>query len=142
LAGWLGGFFTGPAGVWMKGSLLCAGAILLLIFSVRDLKKASGVPCPGVSFKPLKGWPFLTGLVLGFYPCAPFAAGLAKATTLANPVTGTLFFLFLFLGTTLVLLPAPLIATGMRTPFFRRLGCFFGLVAGVWFLIEGVASWF
>ncbi len=143
LAGEMGNLLLkGPSGMGLRGGLLCTGAILLLVFSWRDLKKTSAGFCPGASLKPLKGWPFLTGLVLGFYPCAPFAAGLAKAASIANPIGGTLFFLFLFLGTTLILLPAPFIASRMRTPFFRRLGCFFGIAAGIWFLLEGAATWF
>jgi sulfite exporter TauE/SafE len=145
LSGFLGGFLlaqTGKGAVIVKGCLLVLAGGLLLVFSIRDYKVATGLPCPAGSVKPLKGWPFLTGLVLGFSPCAPFAAGLVKAASLGSPLKGGLFFLFLFLGTTLVLLPAPLLASRMRSLFFRRIGLFFGMVAGAWFLVEGVASWF
>jgi hypothetical protein len=63
--------------------------------------------------------------------------GLVRVFGLGNPAESLSYFFFLFLGTTVFLLPFPFIAVWLKRDFFRRMGIYLGLLAGIWFLVQG-----
>lgn len=166
-AGLAGHEVQGLASPRAKGVFLVIAAALLLAFSLwslwRDvrscpLKKMGGLPCmnifrtsDGKLGKPIslldlitekwlaKNLPWATGFLLGLNLCPPFAVGMVRVFGLGDLPKALAYFLCLFLGTTLFLLPLPLAAAWMRPDFFRRLGIYLGLLAGAWFLIQGLA---
>ena len=112
----------------------------LLAFSMRAL--VGGRECPGAGRGCVaRGFTFATGLVLGLNLCPPFAVALLKAAQSANLAAASVYFIALFLGTTVFLLPVLFAGTWMTSGFFRRVGAYFGILAGAWFLIEGVLRW-
>jgi sulfite exporter TauE/SafE len=142
----LSGLAAGLAGLavndlapaWVKSLFLIISAALLLAYSFWSLRRDIRL-CP--LEKPARlarGLPFATGLLLGFNLCPPFAVGLVRVFGLGNLFESLSYFFFLFLGTTIFLIPLPLVASWLRRDFFRRMGVYLGLLAGIWFILQGV----
>ncbi len=125
----------------LAGSLLSAAGLALAVFSVLSLRSASR-PCRGVPRGlRARGFAFLTGAVLGLNLCPPFVAALVRVGGIHDPAAASIFFLALFAGTTVYLLPAPAAAAFMGGPFFRRFGAYLGIIAGGWFAVQGALAW-
>jgi sulfite exporter TauE/SafE len=129
----------GLASTRARGVFLVFAALLLLAYSLwslwRDIRT-----CPLTKMGRLaRSLPWATGFLLGLNICPPFAVGMVRVFGLADVPKALAYFLCLFLGTTLFLLPLPLAAAWMKPDIFRRLGIYLGLLAGAWFLLQGLA---
>lgn len=126
----------------MKGVLLIAAAFVLALFSLVTLRRKSCF-CPGgreTGDRLAGGLPFLTGLLLGFNLCPPFAVAVFRGIEMAHPGRAAAYFGALFLGTTAYLAPAPFVSWWVSSDFTRRMGVYLGVLAGAWFLVQGVAA--
>lgn len=86
-----------------------------------------------------KRFPFLMGILLGLNVCPPFL--LAITYTLDNgggPLTGVLFFLFFFLGTSVFIIPLAFMGPFSQFPWLLRLSKVSLVASGVIFLGLGL----
>jgi len=142
LAAWTGRTLGAVFSPRMQGAMLAAAAAVLIWFSFRAItgrpRKFRGLRC----IVSARGYTLASGFLLGLNLCPPFAVAFARAMGLEDAGRAAIFFLFLFLGTTVCLLPLPFIAAFMRTEGWRRAGGYFGLIAGAWFAVQGMAQCF
>ena len=120
----------------VKGLFLAIAAALLLAYSIRNLWRDVR-SCPMTNAGHRTG-PLVTGFLLGASLCPPFAVGLVRAFGLADAAKAMVYFFCLFLGTTVFLVPVPILSVWMTREIFRRLGTYLGILAGGWFLIQGM----
>ncbi len=81
--------------------------------------------------------PFFLGLLTGISLCPPFLLAVTAAADRGGIVDSVLFFLMFFVGTTLYLVPLPLIGALQRYKSLRLIGRFAAGVMGVYYLYQG-----
>lgn len=122
-----------------KALLLILASLGLMAYSIWSLYQESR-GCPASRLSRRFGLPLAMGFVMGLNLCPPFAVAVVRAMEMANVARASLYFLFLFIGTSLFLLPLPLSAAFLKAGIFRRLGGYLGILAGLWFLIQGASK--
>jgi sulfite exporter TauE/SafE len=122
----------------ISGVLMIVAASLMLISSVvKTFPKFS--LCSLVSSKNIEGRvPFVIGFILGLNLCPPFIVGLIKILELRDIFLSSVFFITLFIGTSLYLIPIAFAASAFKTEFVMRLGLYLSFLVGIWFLVQGV----
>lgn len=82
----------------------------------------------------------ILGMVTGLNLCPPFLLAATAAAELGRPLSGLLFFLAFFVGTSVWLLP--LAFTGLVNRFepVRVAGRILAAMAGLWFAWHGIAT--
>ncbi len=120
--------------------LLTFASLFMIIFSLINTK------IKFCQFKKLsaisKGFPVITGFILGLNLCPPFLVALVNILKMKSILGSCIYFSFLFLGTTIYLLPVVFVSAVLNADFFRRLGTYLGILVGIWFLIQGVTGIF
>jgi len=122
----------------LNGVLMIIAASLLLVSSVvKTFPKLS--LCSIVSERKIgEGIPFVTGFILGLNLCPPFIVGLVRIMELKSIFLSCVFFVTLFIGTSIYLVPLAFAASAFRSETIMRLGQYLGFLVGIWFLIQGV----
>lgn len=122
----------------VQSVFLIIAACLMVIFSLsRSFPRFSF--CSMITHKYSEGgFPFITGFILGLNLCPPFLVGITKALSFQNIFLSVLFFVFLFAGSTIYLLPFPVLSGFLRSALFERLGRYLGFLVGGWFLLQGL----
>ncbi len=124
----------------IKGTLLILAALVVLIYSVWCLFREQACNACLHTRVSLKSLPWLTGFFLGINLCPPFALALVQAISIKDLVPTALYFISLFIGTTLYLTPAPFIINLLPQQTFKRVGAYLGVLTGIWFTLQGVIS--
>lgn len=118
--------------------LMVIASLIMIIFSLTNTK------IPFCQFKKLggiaQGFPVVTGFILGLNLCPPFLVALVNIIEMKSVFYSCVYFFFLFLGTTIYLLPVVLISATLNSDFFRRMGIYLGILIGIWFLIQGITG--
>jgi sulfite exporter TauE/SafE len=131
--GWLGktiGNRLPPAA--MSLAILVSGLWLLGYAFWRS--QSTGGPCEvGGRIGWIRRTPMILGFLVGINICAPFAAGLIRVLTLGNPLLGLGYFLALYAGTSLYLIPFVGLGSLAKRPRLQRIGQLTCLLAGLWF---------
>jgi sulfite exporter TauE/SafE len=123
----------------LVGSILLASGALLVVSTLRAY--AGKAACLVLARKlPDRGFPWLTGFLLGLNLCPPMLAGFARLVSLGSLPGALVYFHAFFAGTTLFLAALPLLSTFLVSAYFRRLGNHLGLLFGIWFVIQGVLT--
>ncbi|HNW92606.1 MAG TPA: sulfite exporter TauE/SafE family protein, partial [bacterium] len=127
LAGWLGGMVAaerlGATTPW-----LYLGAAALLLWSLRRR--------PGASCGCRRRWPMLAlGFATGFNLCPPFLAAAGVALTIGSIAPALVFFTAFFVGTSLPLLPLPLVAPASRRVAVVAVARAAGVFAAGWLIV-------
>ncbi len=137
-AGLAGGAIEDVGSPRIKGILLVTASVGLIVFSAWcGLRKTCFCPGKGGS-RLARSFPFMTGLVLGLNLCPPFVVALLRALDMADVGKSVGFFVSMFLGTTIYLIPAPFVVWLLASDAARRMGLYLGVLGGVWFLIRGL----
>jgi sulfite exporter TauE/SafE len=139
-AGWVGQyvFVAGPLSHWLQGGVLLATGTLLLAYAlVTSFPQWSW--CQALHHRNLdRQTPLVLGLLTGLNICPPFLAALAEAGVSGGPLAGALVLSSFFAGTSLILLPLPVIGWFGRSPAVQIAGRLAAGLAGVWFLVQGI----
>ena len=118
--------------------LMVIASLIMINFSLTSTK------IPFCQFKKLggiaKGFPLVTGFILGLNLCPPFLVALVNIIEMQSIFYSCIYFFFLFLGTTIYLLPLVLVSATLKSDFFRRIGIYLGILIGIWFLIQGITG--
>jgi len=118
--------------------LLMLASLFMIIFSLINTK------IKFCQFRRLgaisKSFPVITGFILGLNLCPPFLVALVNILKMKSILGSCIYFLFLFLGTTIYLLPVVFVSAALNSGFFRRMGMYLGFLAGIWFLIQGITG--
>jgi sulfite exporter TauE/SafE len=124
----------------IEGMVFIAAATLLLVFLLLRIYRPKPHNCKhhNHSSKFRTSLPFLTGLILGVHICPTFLIALFKVVTIGDFFKASLYFISLFIGSTIYLLPVPFITDLVSTDLLKRLGIYLGFLIGIWFLIQGV----
>ncbi len=140
---------AGFIGIFLEGGLKRISAVFLIIaslcmifFSIFHLSPESPFCRPWIESGRLKNFPFFAGILLGLNLCPPFIAGMARVTGLGSVWKSIVFFISFFTATTVFLLPALIPVPFFKTEFFKRLGSYLGILAGIWFIIQGIIGVF
>jgi sulfite exporter TauE/SafE len=153
LAGRASGYLLFAVGAWGLGSLLEArpawrdvllGASIILLAAgllVYGFRKPPASCLQGtVAGRLPRGrtlFPMLLGLITGLHVCPPMLLAVAAASR-SGSLAGTLaFFALFFVGTSVYLLPTPLVGLLPRSSGLRTVGRLAVGVAGVYYLIFG-----
>jgi hypothetical protein len=65
---------------------------------------------------------------------------MARVLELKSITNSVLFFFSFFIATTLYLIPLLLAVPLLKSDFIGRIGIYLGILAGVWFLIQGIVG--
>lgn len=126
-----------PVAAPVRGGLMMAASAVLIGFSIWNARRGLCF-CPGKRGNGLaSAAPLLTGLLLGFNLCPPFAIAVLRGLEMGEVPAALSYFGALFAGTTVFLLPAPFVSWWLASAAARRMGAYLGVLAGAWFLIQG-----
>lgn len=118
--------------------LLIAGSLLMITFALFKIDfrfcQISGWS------KATRGFPLLTGFLLGLNLCPPFLIAIIKVLNMHSMLNSCLYFLFLFIGTTIYLIPVAFASALFKSEFFKRMGTYLAILVGIWFLIQGITG--
>lgn len=118
--------------------LLIIASLLMIIFSTVNTHVKF---CQFKKFGAIsKGFPIITGFLLGLNICPPFLVALVNTLSMKSIFSSFIYFFFLFLGTTIYLLPIAFISAALKSDFFKRIGTYLGILVGIWFLIQGITG--
>ncbi len=138
LMGFLGQRFLKDIPSWIvPGAMILSGVLLLgsvLSGHFRDFGLCRFLS-PRLFARPA---PFLLGFVVGINICPPFAAGMVRVFQLGSPISGGLFFLTFFLGTSLYLLPIMIASPLPQIKRLQSIGVLASILAGLWFIGQGI----
>jgi sulfite exporter TauE/SafE len=138
--GLVGKQLLSAAGPWVWGAVRLGLGLMLIAYGLltgpAGLKWCGGIRASGrgSSFSPLIG--LLTGLNL----CPPFAAAIAGAAGTGSSVSAVLYFWSFFVGTSAYFAPLVLLGRASRLEVLRHIARACLLLAGGWFVLEGVLS--
>jgi len=82
--------------------------------------------------------PVLGGFITGLNLCPPFLLAITEAVKGENTVSGMLFFVMFFLGTSVFFIPLPFIGVIRRRHVLRIIGKFAAVLAGLLYLYKGI----
>ncbi len=138
-AGWLGQqiFVDQRLGRILAGSAwLLTGLVLELYAVMKSFPRwslcRSLAPFSGTGRTPL-----VLGLLTGVNICPPFVAVILQAGNSGGPWNGLVTLTAFFAGTSLILLPLPLIGLAGQARIFRWAGRLAAGFAGGWFVFQG-----
>lgn len=126
--------------LYVNSILLMLTSVLMIVFSLINIrfKFCRFGRLGAVS----KSFPVITGFLLGMNLCPPFLVALVNVLKMKSVLDSCIYFFCLFLGTTFYLLPVVFVSAALNSGFFRRMGIYFGILVGVWFLIQGITGLF
>jgi sulfite exporter TauE/SafE len=157
LGGRLGGYMLLGLLAWTAGSLLLpatsfqglvigmayVGLSALLLVAVLRRKAPAHGDCAfeGVQAK-LNHWPALLpmgmGLLAGLKICPPLLLAFANAATTGTLVDSLIFFLMLFLGTSIYFIPLSSLGVLPRISELRTVGRFAAVIVALYYLYAGI----
>lgn len=82
--------------------------------------------------------PLLMGFLMGVNVCPPFLMSLSYVFTLHSALSGIIYFLMFFIGTTLYFLPVAFLGYFNKLKEFRWAGRVAAVIVGSFFLIYGI----
>jgi sulfite exporter TauE/SafE len=140
------GALVGAAASALQGPLLTTVsaiamiglAIILIAFSFRS----SALPSCLCTLKrlPAAGMPVAVGFLTGISPCPPFLLAISRAAALGSVVSGIALFAGFFAGTSVYLLLFLPLGWAGRWEQVRTVGRTTAVIAGVFYLIMGIAA--
>ncbi len=141
IAGFIGVYLTG---VYKNISavLLIITSLILMFFSIFNLFPKNPFCRRWIESGRLNSYPFIAGVLLGLNLCPPFLTGMARVIQMGSVWKSVFFFISFFMATTLFLVPMVIPVPFLKGGFFKRLGSYLGILAGIWFLIQGIISCF
>jgi sulfite exporter TauE/SafE len=83
-------------------------------------------------------WPWLAGIITGLMICPPFLVAITQATQTGGAAGGIGYMAAFFVGTSIILLPLPLIGLSGRDQGFQWAGRLAALLVGTWLLVTGI----
>jgi len=84
--------------------------------------------------------PFLVGFLTGINVCPPFLASLGYVFSLKSVMSGVIYFLMFFLGTSVYIVPMGFLYVLTTSKVFRKIALASGFLAGLYFLFFAVRS--
>jgi len=153
LVGWM---FQSALPTWYRSVFGCAYismAVMLVIYAIRTGRATCGTGATRSAWHGQR-WlrhrflmPCVGGLITGLNICYPFMLAFAAAAALPSLFVSVWFFLMFFLGTSIFILPLPLLGLLRRHQALQTIGrlsaglvgCYY-LYAGMVIIIQGVAT--
>lgn len=120
---------------WAGGAAMLAAGLMLL--SAPFLRLSRG--CPAALPAAGRTLPFSLGFLTGLNFCPPVLAGLVRIASLADIVSGLVYFSGFFTATAIFLLPA-LIPVPFLTERVKGIGRMALFLSGLWLTGNGIAS--
>jgi sulfite exporter TauE/SafE len=84
-----------------------------------------------------KRTPWLMGLLTGINICPPFVAALFDAARAGGPIAGGIVLVAFFVGTSLILIPLPIIGFLAKEEAMQVAGRVAAGIIGLWFVMKG-----
>lgn len=144
MAGIAGGLTARGSGAHQSvlGVLYVVLALFLMFYGFRTPPaRCAAEPTSGLLRRIRQLWPGLLPLFLGLFTgislCPPFLLAITAAADTGGVVSSLLFFLMFFVGTTLYLVPLPLVGALQRFQSLRLIGRLAAGVMGVYYLYQG-----
>jgi sulfite exporter TauE/SafE len=82
--------------------------------------------------------PVAGGILTGLNICPPFLMAFARATGIGSIEGGMIYFTFFFIGTSLYFIPMPFLGLFRKFQVLRIVGKFAAIIAGVFYLYQGI----
>ncbi|MCX7846529.1 MAG: sulfite exporter TauE/SafE family protein [bacterium] len=124
---------------WVQpGAHALAGIVLLRFIAGRGRGKGE---CVSLGERVPAQVPFVLGMITGANICPPFVSAIVAALGCGSVVYGVLYFVAFFLGTTIYLLPLPVVGCLARWGRWRQVGRISGAVVGMVYVYLGLAGW-
>ncbi|MGQ9683904.1 MAG: urease accessory protein UreH domain-containing protein [Anaerolineae bacterium] len=143
---WLAGLLLRPLAAYrvvgLGASHLAIGALLLFwgLAAPPELcaGKALGARLGRIVARQPALWPLGLGLLTGLNVCPPFLAAVAGAAATGSLGGSIAYFAAFFVGTSVYLVPAPLLGALGRRESLRTVGRLAAIVVSVYYLINGL----
>lgn len=134
--GWVGGLLKPHLSQRVAATALVVTSALMMLYAI-----VNGLPhwrlCAWSARRlPVGRMPFVLGLLVGMNVCPPFLVAIARLLQLGGWVTGGLFFLGFFAGTTLFTLPLVSLSPFTGNIRAQRIGTYTAIIVGGWFLLS------
>ena len=138
------GFLVGYLGVVIKSNIIHQIAristammgFLMLGYSLRLTFFLGHKTCKVFSQK--VKIPILLGFLTGINVCPPFLASLTYVFNLKSALSGMLYFLFFFLGTSVYIVPLAFLGVFSQQTIFQKIARVAGIFVGGYFLVSGL----
>ncbi len=144
LIGFLGqtvndGFLTIPESILGKivGVSYITLSLLLILNATSHLKKNGNYCRKYNRYKTYLHLPVILGLITGINVCPPFLLAATKVFELGNTVSGMLFFLVFYVGTSLFLLPFSFSGVFKKIEGIKTIAQFTSVMVGIYLGIYG-----
>jgi len=140
------GTFFGLAGAFARpllaglvtGAVMTAAAVLLLLYALGKRFPEYNLCRLAGKMGFIRRFPLAVGFLLGINVCPPFLAGLAAMLSYGDLVPSILFSVGFFAATSAYLVPFLFSSKLARFPRINELAQVMGLLAGLYFLVQGV----
>lgn len=136
-AGFVGTQLTASVKTLFTGYSYILLSLFLLIYTFRQNRKKK---CPVKKWHKFTEYPIILGLVTGISFCPSFLMALTAAFKKSGVISGMLFFIAFFVGTTIILIPLSLLGvlTKINKKIFRYIGTAAAVIIAVWFTHDGI----
>ena len=145
IAGIAGTFFLQPSAFNVKliGISYIILSVMLIAYGFHRFKEVClGQTKTKIAFRYFKRMPYLLpmvgGALTGLNICPPFLLAITKAASTHQITASIVFFTMFFIGTSLYFLPLPFIGFFKKQKFFRTIGKFAAILAGLLYLYKGL----
>lgn len=135
VVGWIGGMVRPHLTQQLSQLALGITAALMIVYAAANSAPHWG-PCAWIARRlPAVRMPVVLGLLIGINVCPPFLVAVARLMQVGGAVSGAVFFLGFFAGTSLYTLPLLSVSPLTRQARFQRIGLLSAILVGGWFLL-------
>ncbi len=117
-------------------------AIVMIVYALRKKAPVCVAERTLSAAKPdkLRLFPLVLGLLTGLNLCPPFILAIVRAIKIGDLTRNILFFVLFFLGTSIYLLPIPLIGFLKAKKYLISVGKFAAILVAIYYLYTGVIT--
>ena len=138
LVGWIGGMLKPHLNQQLAQAAVGVTALIMILYAVAK-SLPQWRPCAwAIQRLPPIRMPLVLGALIGINVCPPFLVAAARLLQVGGWMSGIVFFVGFFAGTSLYTLPLLGLSPLTRTVQFQRIGVLSATLVGSWYLLTAV----
>jgi len=120
--------------------VILAGVMVVYVFRKKQPVCVAESTLAKTKAEKLPLFPLILGLLTGLNLCPPFILAIVRAIKIGDFARNILFFILFFLGTSIYLLPIPLIGFFKAKKYLIRIGEIAAILVAMYYLYTGVIT--